>query len=55
MKIEIAAAALLLVAAVLMIIVPVPEGRVYDCGMADWHPDIPTKVRELCQKRTHLK
>jgi hypothetical protein len=27
-----------------------PQQRVYDCGMADWHPDIPNKVREECRK-----
>lgn len=25
--------------------------RVYDCGMADWHPDIPNSVKEECRKR----
>ena len=25
--------------------------RVYDCGMAEWHPDIPTKVKEECRRR----
>jgi hypothetical protein len=24
--------------------------RVYDCGMAEWHPDIPTDVKEECRK-----
>jgi hypothetical protein len=24
--------------------------RVYDCGMAEWHPDIPPKVKEECRK-----
>lgn len=24
--------------------------RVYDCGMAEWHPDIPSKVKEECRK-----
>jgi uncharacterized membrane protein len=24
--------------------------RVYDCGMAEWHPDIPTDVRNECRK-----
>jgi len=29
----------------------IPQGtRVYDCGMAEWHPDIPPKVREECRK-----
>ena len=27
-----------------------PATRVYDCGMAEWHPDIPPKVREECRK-----
>lgn len=27
-----------------------PEGRVYDCGMAEWHPDIPLEVKEECRK-----
>jgi len=26
-------------------------GRYYDCGMAEWHPDIPPKVKEECRKR----
>jgi hypothetical protein len=24
--------------------------RVYDCGMAEWHPDIPNSVREECRR-----
>jgi len=23
---------------------------VYDCGMAEWHPDIPKEVRDECRK-----
>ena len=30
--------------------VDMPEYRVYDCGMAEWHPDIPPTVREECRK-----
>lgn len=26
------------------------NGRVYDCGMAEWHPDIPSKVKEECRR-----
>jgi hypothetical protein len=26
------------------------QGKVYDCGMAEWHPDIPTKVKEECRR-----
>ena len=28
-----------------------PSYRVYDCGMAEWHPDIPKEVKEECRKR----
>ncbi len=28
-----------------------PGGRVYDCGMAEWHPDIPPAVKEECRRR----
>jgi hypothetical protein len=27
-----------------------PQGRVYDCGMAEWHPDIPREVKEECRR-----
>lgn len=27
-----------------------PTTRTYDCGMAEWHPDIPQKVKEECRK-----
>jgi len=29
-----------------------PTQRVYDCGMAEWHPDIPPQVKEECRKRS---
>lgn len=29
---------------------PGPDERVYDCSMAEWHPDIPPKVKEECRK-----
>ena len=32
-----------------------PQQRVYDCGMAEWHPDIPPKVKEECRKRHSTK
>ena len=31
-------------------ITPMPETKVYDCGMAEWHPDIPVEVKEECRK-----
>lgn len=30
--------------------IPVPEYRVYDCSIAEFHPDIPKDVREECRK-----
>ncbi|NBP56338.1 hypothetical protein EBU71_07370 [bacterium] len=27
--------------------------RVYDCGMAEWHPDIPARVKEECRRRAY--
>ncbi len=37
----------------LLAITPMPDERVriYDCGMAEWHPDIPKEVKEECRKR----
>jgi len=29
---------------------PKEQGRWYDCGMAEWHPDIPQQVKEECRK-----
>lgn len=26
------------------------QTRVYDCGMAEWHPDIPNAVKEECRR-----
>jgi hypothetical protein len=33
--------------------VDMPEYRMYDCGIAEWHPDIPIDVREECRKRRY--
>ncbi len=37
----------------LLAVIPMPDERVriYDCGMAEWHPDIPKEVKEECRKR----
>ena len=46
-----------LIATVIWIVVlaaiPMPEERVriYDCGMVEWHPDIPEDVKNACRKR----
>jgi hypothetical protein len=29
---------------------PMPEYKVYDCGMAEWHPDIPPEVKKQCRE-----
>jgi hypothetical protein len=34
----------------MIFIFPRQQGRYYDCGMAEWHPDIPNKVKEECRK-----
>jgi len=38
---------------VLLSNIDAPEYRVYDCGMAEWHPDIPNDVKEECRKRQY--
>jgi hypothetical protein len=30
--------------------IDMPEYKVYDCGMAEWHPDIPSEVRKQCRE-----
>ncbi len=37
----------------LLSFIPMPEERIrfYDCGMAEWHPDIPKEVKEECRKQ----
>ena len=35
----------------LAFLLPEQEGRSYDCGMAEWHPDIPKEVKEECRRR----
>ncbi len=41
---------LLFFAVFVLIVFDAPSGRVYDCGMAEWHPDIPKDVKEECRK-----
>lgn len=33
-------------------ILPMPADKaiLYDCGMAEWHPDIPKDVKEACRR-----
>jgi hypothetical protein len=50
-KITFVVAILAVIAAVLVLFSGGGGGRVYDCGMAEWHPDIPAKVKEECRRR----
>lgn len=50
-KITFVVAILAIIAAVLVLLSGEGRGKVYDCGMAEWHPDIPAKVKEECRKR----
>lgn len=38
---------------VLAVMLPDTEERVYDCSVAEWHPDTPAKVKEECRKRRY--
>lgn len=31
-------------------ITPMPETKVYDCSLAEFHPDFPPDVKEQCRK-----
>jgi hypothetical protein len=31
--------------------IEIPEYKIYDCGMAEWHPDIPPAVRDECRNK----
>jgi len=31
--------------------IEIPEYKIYDCGMAEWHPDIPPAVKDECRNR----
>lgn len=43
--------AFLAIVAALLYVAPEEQYRVYDCGMAEWHPDIPKSVKEECRRR----
>jgi hypothetical protein len=32
-------------------ILPDTEEKIYDCRVAEWHPDVPPAVKEECRKR----
>lgn len=33
-----------------VLLLPTEDVVVYDCGMAEWHPDIPKEVKEECRR-----
>jgi hypothetical protein len=33
--------------------VDMPEYKVYDCSIAEWHPDIPLEVKQQCRELKH--
>ena len=35
---------------ILSVIPAPPEGRYYDCSIAEFHPDFPKEVKEECRK-----
>ncbi len=35
---------------IMFFVLPKQQGRTYDCGMAEWHPDIPNNVKEECRR-----
>ncbi len=49
--------ALFLMFGAFVISVGQPDGRVYDCRVAEFHPDYPPKVRDACREiiRNQLK
>lgn len=53
MKYAVGAIVATMIWAIVLYLIPMPEERVriYDCGMAEWHPDIPSDVKEACRKR----
>ena len=35
---------------VILGLTPMPEHRIYDCSMAEWHPDILPEVKKQCRE-----
>jgi hypothetical protein len=43
--------ALSIVLTLVLALVPAPEYKIYDCSVAEFHPDYPPDVREQCRKQ----
>ncbi len=52
MKYVIGAIVATLVWIIILSFIPMPDEnvKIYDCGMAEWHPDIPVEVKQECRK-----
>jgi hypothetical protein len=35
----------------LLFFIPMPEGKIYDCSLSEFHPDYPPSVKEECRKK----
>jgi len=51
MKYAVGAIAATVFWALLFSLIPAPEGKIYDCSITEFHPDVPPKVKEECRKR----
>ena len=52
MKISITAIIVMLGLLLAILLLPIDEEIVvYDCGIAEWHPNVPEDVKEECRKR----
>jgi hypothetical protein len=51
MKYVIGALAATVVWLALLSFIPMPEVRIYDCNLSDFHPDYPPEVKEECRKK----
>jgi len=40
---------------VVLSITPMPKSQVYDCSIAEFHPDFPLDVKEECRKIRNQK
>jgi hypothetical protein len=50
MKQAVVALIFIILAFLVLVIVPDNDGRVYDCSLAEFHPDYPPEVKAECRK-----
>ncbi len=50
MKDRIITASIIIFAVMVFWFADSPQGRVYDCTLAEWHPDYPKEVKEECRQ-----